>query len=93
MNEEQSKGSKQLPYVMVAYRCSVHESTGYTPQFLVFGQKLSSLLDCMYPNRQERETTDIHEFVHNKQAAFQRSFELVRSNFNETTKTPKCYPQ
>ena len=36
INEEKSNWSQQLPYVMMAYRSSVHESTGYTPQFLVF---------------------------------------------------------
>ena len=41
IKEEQSNWSQHLPYVMIAYRSSVHESTGYTPQFLVFGQKLS----------------------------------------------------
>ena len=86
INEEQSNWSQQLPYVMMAYRSSVHESTGYTPQFLVSGQELSLPLDCMYPNPQENETTDIHEFVHNKQQAFQRAFELVRRNLNEKQK-------
>ena len=41
INEEQSNWSQQLPYIMKAYRSSVHESTVYTPQFLVFGQELS----------------------------------------------------
>ena len=67
VNEEQNNWSQQLPYVMMAYRSSVHESTAYTPQFLVFGQELSLPLDCMYPNPQENATTDIHEFVYNKQ--------------------------
>ena len=86
INEEQNNWSQQLPYVMMAYRSSVHESTGYTPQFLVFGQELSLPLDCIYPNPQENETTAIHEFVHNKQKAFQRAFELVRRNLNEKQK-------
>ena len=86
VNEEQSNWSQQLPYVMMAYRSSVHESTGYTPQFLVFGQELSLRLDCMYPHPQENKTTDIHEFVQNKQQAFQRAFELVRRNLNEKQK-------
>ena len=86
INEEQSNWSQQLPYVMMAYRSSVHESTGYTPQFLVFGQELSLPLDCMYPKPQENHTGDIHEFVHNKQQAFQRAFELVRRNLNEKQK-------
>ena len=37
----------------------------------------------MYPNSQENATTDFHEFLHNKQQAFQRAFELVRRNLNE----------
>ena len=57
INEEQSNWSQQLPDVMMAYRSSVHESTGYTPQFLVFGQELSLPLDCMYPSPQENVTT------------------------------------
>ena len=40
----------------------------------------------MNPNPQEHVTTDIHEFVHNKQQAFQRAFELVRRNLNEKQK-------
>ena len=47
---------------------------------------MSLPLYCMYPNPQANETTDIHEFVHNKQQAFQRAFELVRRNLNEKQK-------
>ena len=35
VNEEQENWAIQLPYVIMAYRSSVHESTGYSPQFLV----------------------------------------------------------
>ena len=75
---------------MMAYQSSVHESIRYTPQFLVFGQELSLSLDCMYPNPQKNETTDIHEFVHKKQQAFQRAFELVRRNLNDNQKRRKA---
>ena len=67
VKEERSNWSQKLPYVKMAYRSSVHKSTGYTPQFLVFGQELSLPLDCMYLNPQENGPTNIHEFVHNKQ--------------------------
>ena len=67
VNEARRNWSQQLPYGRMAYRSSVHESTRYTPQFLVFGQELILAPDCMYPNPQENETTDIHELVHNKQ--------------------------
>ena len=86
VNEERGNWSKQSPYVMMAYRPSVHESAEYTPQFLVSGHELSLPLDCMYPNPEEKEITDIHEIVHNKQQAFQRVFDLVRRNLNKTRK-------
>ena len=71
---------------LITYRSSVRESNGYTPEFLVFVQELSLFIDCMYPNPEENETTNIHELLHNKQQAFQRVFELVRRNLNEKQK-------
>ena len=49
IDQERRNWSQQLPYVMMAYRSSVHESTGYTPQFLVFEQEISLSFNCMYP--------------------------------------------
>ena len=86
VNEEQSNWSQQLPYVLMAYRSSVLESTGYTPLFLVFEQKLNLPSDCLYPKPEKNNTTDIHDFLHNKRQAFQRVDELVRRNFNEKQK-------
>ena len=47
VNDEQSTWSQHLPYVMMAYRTSVHESTGYTPHFLVYGQEVCLPIDFM----------------------------------------------
>ena len=40
----------------------------------------------MYPNRQEKETTDVHEIVHSRKQAFQRALQLVRRNLNKKQK-------
>ena len=71
---------------MMVCRSSVDESTGYTPQFLVFVQELGLPIDCMFPNTQENETTDNHGFVQCKQQAFQRAFQLDRCNLNAKQK-------
>ena len=86
VNEKQSNGSQQMPYVMMADWSSVQESTAYTPQFLVFGQALSLPLNCMYLNPRKKETTVIHKFVHRKQQIFQGAFELVRRKLNKKQK-------
>ena len=36
-----SNWTQELPNVMMAFRTSVHESTGYTPQFFVSGEEIS----------------------------------------------------
>ena len=46
-------------------------------------KQLSLPIDCMYPNAQGNEATDIREFMRNEQQAFQQAIELVRRNLNE----------
>ena len=48
IDEDQTNWSVKLPYVLLAYRSSVHESTGFTPHYLVFGHEVSLPLDLMY---------------------------------------------
>ena len=38
----------QLPYVMMAYRSSDHETTGMSPNMLMFGCQVSTPLDLMF---------------------------------------------
>ena len=83
INAEQNNWSQQFPYVMMAYRSSVHESTGYTPQFLVHGRETSLPLDLMFPSPESDCTTNVHEFVHQRKQAFPRAFALVRDNLNK----------
>ena len=68
----------------MAYRSSVHESTGFTPQYLVFGQELSLPIDCMYPSPQMDSTISFNEYVYQRKQAFQRAYDLVRKTLNET---------
>jgi hypothetical protein len=39
----------RLPYVLMAYRTSVHSSTGYIPARLMFGHELALPLDLAMP--------------------------------------------
>ena len=85
VNDEQSNWSQQLSYVMMAYRTSVHESTGYTPHFLVYGQEVCLPIDFMYPNPSDQPPADIHEFVSARQVRFQKAYDSARTalNFNQ----------
>ena len=39
---------RQLPYVMMAYRATEHETTGFSPNMLMLGRETSTPLDLVY---------------------------------------------
>ena len=38
VNEHHSDWDKFLPYVMIAYKASIHETTGFTPNYMMPGR-------------------------------------------------------
>ena len=80
IDEDQTNWSVKLPYVMMAYRSSVHESTGFTPQYLDFGHEISLPLDLMYRPPPGTIPVDVHDWVSQKEEAFRQAYELVRRN-------------
>ena len=53
--ENQKDWDMKLPFVMAAYRASQHESTGYSPNYLVFGRELRAPLDVVLDLPQNRD--------------------------------------
>ena len=78
VDDFQSNWTQQLPYVMMAFRNPVHESTGYTPQFLVFGGEINLPIDIQYPPPEQPYKTDVHQFVQQKHVDMQRAHEVAR---------------
>ena len=80
INEDQTNWSVKLPYVLMAYRSSVHESTGFTPHHLVFGHEISLPLDLKYRPPPGTIPVDVHDWISQKEEAFRQAYELVRRN-------------
>ena len=80
IDEDQTNWSVKLPYVLMAYRSSVHESTALTPQYLVFGHEISLPLDLMYRPPPSATPLDVHDWVSQKGEAFRQAYELVQRN-------------
>ena len=64
----------------MSYRSSVHESTGFTPQYLVFGDEISLPLDLMYRPPPGTTPVDVNDWVSQKEEVFRQAYELVRRN-------------
>ena len=70
--------SELLPYVMLAYGTTVHESTDYRPHFLLFGHEVTLPKDLQFPAPSEATWTNYHEYVAETQLRFHTAYEQVR---------------
>ena len=80
IDEDQTNWSVKLPYVLMAYRLFVHESTGFTPHYLVFGHLISQTSDLMYRPPPSTTPIDVHDWVSQKEEVFRQAYELFRRN-------------
>jgi hypothetical protein len=61
--KHQRDWDEQLPYVGLAYRSAVHESTGETPNMLMMGREVSLPIDLMVETLSEDEDEDDDDLV------------------------------
>ena len=78
----QKDWDEHLPSVMAAYRASRHETTGYSPNFMMFGRENSAPLDVVFGVPEEdREFYKSHdEFVERKMDVMRRAYLLARES-------------
>ena len=63
---------------MVAYRTSVHESTGYTSYFPLFGHEATLPIDLQFPPPSDATWTYYHEYVAETRLRFHMAYEQAR---------------
>ena len=73
IDEEQTIWSVKLPYLSVASRSAVDESTGFTPRYLVFGHELNLPLELMYRAPPSMTPIDVHDIVLRKEEVFRQA--------------------
>ena len=72
----------QLPFVMVAYRTSVQESTGATPFSLMFGREAKLPVDIMFGCPPNTPPVPACEYSLQLRSRLEHSYHLVRSHLN-----------
>ena len=73
---------ERLPAVMAAYRASTHESTGFSPNFLMFGHENRLPIDLVFgsPDEGEERSPTYDEYVEGQKNRFQDAYQMVRRN-------------
>jgi hypothetical protein len=90
IDEDQRNWDECLPYVLSAYRSSVQESTGYTPNFLMFGRETNSPLDLML-GRPENQPPRYIDFVEDRATKMETAYELTRQHLRTAALRNKHY--
>ena len=81
-----------LPYLMFAYRSSVHASTKHTPNFLMFGQEINCPIDLMYGPPPDRVNYECPiEYAEWLYSAMRSAFQTVRDNLKVAARRQKFY--
>ena len=80
IDEDQANWSVKLPYLLMAHRSSVHESTDITTHFSVFAHEIFLLSDLMYRRPPSTTPIDINDWVLQKEEAFIQAYKLVQHN-------------
>ncbi|XP_033747915.1 uncharacterized protein LOC117332943 [Pecten maximus] len=81
VNENQTDWDIQLPYLMMAYRSSVHASTNFIPNYLMLGRGISMPLDVMMGRLPDENGTNVGQWV----TFIQQSLQQVYTYFREFT--------
>ncbi|KAL5007119.1 hypothetical protein ScPMuIL_015925, partial [Solemya velum] len=85
---DQSDWDLHLPTVTMAYRSSIHETTGVTPNFMMLGREINTPLNIMVELPSDLPKTSV-EFVAKMQEKFQSSFDLVRNQVSTQQRRQK----
>lgn len=91
VSENQRDWDVHLQKVMMGYRTSKHESTKFTPAYILFGRELRLPLDVQYELPDNSSSKYYSEYVLNAKERFLRAYETVRDNISHAQKTMKDY--
>ena len=94
VSENQRDWDERLPAVMAAYRSSRHESTGFTPNFLVFGRENKAPIDLvlgpvMEDSVYQQPAGTYDEFVEQQIAIYQEAYQIARAQLGHAAERRK----
>jgi len=80
-----------LSFALAAFRATRHDSTGYTPKFLVLGRKVRTPPDIVYRNPEDEPDENYDSFVEKMRDASVAAFAEVRANLQRSAERNKKY--
>jgi len=91
VDEKQRDWDAHVAYAMAAYNATVHSSTGFLPNRLLYGRELRFPNELMYVEVEDKnlDAGSYSKFVEGQMDAFRASFALARESLGFCTKNRK----
>jgi len=93
VSENQRDWDTHVPYAVAAYRATIHECTGYSPNFLMFGHEVRAPLDVVMglPVHGDISRIAVDDFVEDKLVQMRAAYRSVRENLRKSAERQKHY--
>ena len=92
VREDQRNWCERVPIATAAYRASVHEATGYTPNKLMLGHEVYAPLDIVVgPPEDVEHFQSVDEFVARQQQVMREVYTSVREHLQVSASRRKKY--
>ena len=89
--EQHDNWDEHLPYLMSAYRVTVNESMGCSPNILMLGREITMPIDLMYPPTHYVGNWCHVKYVEWVKRALQDNFERARHQLGVAAERQKRY--
>ena len=91
--DNQKDWDVHLPFLLCAYRSARHESTGFSPNMLIFGRELIAPIDlvCGLPESEHEAYNSASDFVAKRRELLDNAFNLVRRHLKTSVDRNKHY--
>ena len=89
--ETKSNWKDSLNKLIHAYNCTRHETTGFSPFFLMFGHSPRLLVDLLFDLGNDFQQGDYQDYVKTWQADMRRAYDLASRNTQKSSARSKVY--
>ena len=89
--DSQKTWDENLPLLTMAYRSTIHEVTGYSPNYVMLGREISLPLDIMLGIAAPEERAPVHDYVQTLKERLKTCFEQVREQLKAYGERQKKY--
>ena len=89
VQEHHQNWDKHLPFVMAAYRATIHQSTGYSPNYLMFARENRAPADLVFSIPRDETSTSYDDYSAEMEEKQKQAYQLVRQHLGTAAERMK----